>query len=88
MAETGAIGYLSAEIQTAPDAGNVLAIMQGSGLGMSAGTVIVEQFSVNTDFPLVTLTTMIARARTGSLACMECPYLMTKDNGSRSAKSS
>ncbi len=60
MAETGAIGSLSAEIQTAIDAGDALAIMSGNGLGTSTGTVIIEQFSVNTNFPLVTLTTMIA----------------------------
>lgn len=60
MAETGATGTLSSEIQTAIAAGNALETMEGNGLGSSTGTVIIEQFSVNTNFPLVTLTSMIA----------------------------
>ena len=60
MAETGATGTLSSEIQTAIDAGNALATMEGNGLGSSTGTVIIEEFPINTNFPLVTLTSMIA----------------------------
>jgi hypothetical protein len=60
MAETGATGTLRSEIETAINAGNALGTMEGNGLGTSTGTVIIEQFLVNTNFPLVTLTSMIA----------------------------
>lgn len=60
MAELGATGALSAEVQTAIDAADALAIVQGNGLGTSTGTVSIEQLLVNTNFPLVTLTSMIA----------------------------
>ena len=60
MAEVGATGSLSAEIQTAINDGDALTVIEGNGLGTSTGTVIIEQFPVNTNFPLVTLTSMIA----------------------------
>lgn len=56
----GATGPLRAEIQTAIEAEEALTIIQGNGLETSTGTVIIEEFPVNTNFPLVTLTSMTA----------------------------
>lgn len=52
IAKTGATGTLTSETQA--DIG------VGDGLGSSTGTVVTEEFTVETKFPLVTLTSMIA----------------------------
>lgn len=58
MAETGGTGTLSAEIN-AQAPGGALAVISGSGAG-SPGSATIQRFNVKTDYPLVTLVTMIA----------------------------
>ncbi|MYA33138.1 MAG: elongation factor Ts, partial [Gemmatimonadales bacterium] len=58
MAETGGTGTLSAEIN-AQSPGGALAVISGSGAG-SPGSATIQGFNVKTDYPLVTLVTMIA----------------------------
>ena len=58
MAETGATGTLAAEVN-AQVPGGALAVISGSGTG-SPGTATIQQITVQTDYPLVTLVTMIA----------------------------
>ena len=58
MAETGGTATLAAEINARiPD--GALTVIGGSGTG-SPGSATIRQFSVNTEYPLVTLVTMIA----------------------------
>lgn len=56
MAETGATGTLAAEINAS---GRALAVIRGSGAS-SPGSATIQQISMQTDYPLVTLVTMIA----------------------------
>lgn len=59
MAETGATGLLRGEIAAAIDDGSALAIISGNG-AVSPGGTVIDEIEVTTDFPLVTLVTMIA----------------------------
>ena len=59
MAETGGTTTLSEEIRDIIDAGNGHDLILGSGLSSGTGTIEVN-IKVTKDFPLVSLTTMIA----------------------------
>jgi MYXO-CTERM domain-containing protein len=58
MAEVGGTSALRGEVQAAINAGNALAVLQGSGIA-SPGTTSLT-FDVTPEFPLVTLTAMVA----------------------------
>ena len=58
MAETGATGPLTSEINAATPEG-ALAVISGRGIG-SPGSATISGVTVREDFPLVTLVTMIA----------------------------
>lgn len=59
MAETGSKTLLEGEINTMIGGGTAFEIISGGGIGTSPGTVSVS-FDVNTDFPLVSLVSMLA----------------------------
>ncbi len=59
MAETGGISLLTDEIENAISTGNACSVITGSGVNPSPGSVSVT-FTVGSDRPLVTLTTMVA----------------------------
>ena len=59
MAETGAISILLTEVQSVIDEGRALAAIQGGGVAVSPGSTSVE-FTVNRDYSLVTLVSMLA----------------------------
>jgi hypothetical protein len=59
MAETGAKGTLSNEVDAAIDAGDAAAILSGGGIGTSPGTVSMT-FTIDRDYPRVTLVSMVA----------------------------
>jgi hypothetical protein len=59
MAETGGTSLLTDEIEEAVSAGNACTVIKGSGVNPSPGSASVT-FSVGSDRPLVTLTTMVA----------------------------
>jgi len=59
MAETGAPSILLTEVQAVIDEGRALAAIQGVGIEVSPGSTSVE-FTVNRDYPLVTLVSMLA----------------------------
>lgn len=56
MAETGGTSTLAAEISAS---GGTLAVLRGSGTN-SPGSATIGRFDVQTEYPLVTLVTMIA----------------------------
>lgn len=59
MAETGATGTLTQELQLANVDGTVDSIISGPGVAISPGQASVE-FNVSSSYPLVTVVTMIA----------------------------
>lgn len=59
MAETGSKTQLTAEVNAEITAGNAGEVISGSGIGSSPGTVSVT-FTASLDFPLATVTSMIA----------------------------
>ncbi len=59
VAETGNPSEFLAEINSAIGAGNAESAITGGGIPLSPGSTSVE-FDISTDFPLVTLATMIA----------------------------
>jgi len=59
MAETGATSILLTEVQSVVDEGRALSSIEGGGVGESPGSTSVE-FTVNRDYPLVTLVSMLA----------------------------
>ena len=59
MAETGATSILLTEVQSVIDEGRALAAIQGGGVAVSPGSTSVE-FTVNRDYSLVTLVSMLA----------------------------
>lgn len=59
MAELGATAALESEVQDAIDAGTAEYILVGGGINPSPGSVSLN-FSVTSEFPRVTLTSMIA----------------------------
>ena len=59
MAETGATGSLTQELELARVDGTVESIIAGDGIDISPDQVSVE-FTVSRDYPLVTVVTMIA----------------------------
>ena len=59
MAESGATSILLTEVQAVVDEGRALSAIQGGGVGVSPGSTSVE-FTVNRDYPLVTLVSMLA----------------------------
>ena len=59
MAELGSTSPLNDEINSEIQSGKGLMYVEGSGLGSGVGTISVE-LEVSKDFPLVTLSTMIA----------------------------
>ena len=60
MAETGGTALLLTEVTGAINAGTAEQSLQGSGLGSATGTITLTSVTVQNDFPLVTLVTMIA----------------------------
>ena len=58
MAELGATAALRTEVQAAIDAGTAASVIQGSGIVSPGSTSVTLQ--VSTEFPLVTLVTMVA----------------------------
>jgi hypothetical protein len=58
MAEVGGTSALRNEVQTAINAGRASAVIQGSGIGSPGSTSL--RFDVTPEFPLVTLTSMVA----------------------------
>jgi hypothetical protein len=58
MAEVGGTSALRGEVQTAINTGNALAVLQGAGIGSPGSTSLT--FGVTPEFPLVTLTSMVA----------------------------
>jgi hypothetical protein len=58
MAEVGGTSALHSEVQTAINAGSASAVIQGSGIGSPGSTSLT--FDVTPEFPLVTLTSMVA----------------------------
>lgn len=59
MAETGGKAALESEVNSMIGAGTAFQIISGGGIGLSPGSVSV-QFEANTDFPLVSVVSMIA----------------------------
>lgn len=59
MAETGATAILLTEVNAVIDEGRALSAIQGGGIPESPGSTSVE-FTVNRDYPLVTLVSMLA----------------------------
>lgn len=59
MAETGGTSILLDEVQAVVDEGRALASITGGGISLSPGSTSVE-FTVNRDYPLVTLVSMLA----------------------------
>jgi len=59
MAETGGTSILLDEVQLVIDEGRALASITGGGIQLSPGSTSVE-FTVNRDYPLVTLVSMLA----------------------------
>jgi len=59
MAETGGTSILLDEVQSVVDEGRALASITGGGIPLSPGSTSVE-FTVNRDYPLVTLVSMLA----------------------------
>lgn len=58
MAEVGGTSALRSEVQTAINAGSASAVIQGSGIGSPGSTSLT--LDVTPEFPLVTLTSMVA----------------------------
>ena len=59
MAETGGTANLLSEIETVINEGRALSSIRGGGIGTSPGATTV-QVTVNQDYPLVTLVSMLA----------------------------
>ncbi len=59
MAETGSKALLQSEVNDLITAGGALAVLSGGGIGTSPGSVMMT-FELNTDFPLVSLVSMVA----------------------------
>jgi hypothetical protein len=59
MAEEGAKSPLDQEIQAASTAGTAEHLLSGEGIPLSPGSAILE-FEIGSDFPLVTLVSMLA----------------------------
>ncbi len=59
VAETGSVSQMNNEVNAAVNAGNALARINGGAVSISPGNVSTT-FTVNTDYPLITLITMIA----------------------------
>jgi len=59
MAETGARATLLEEVEFAIDSGYAVSAIDGDGISLSPGSVSIE-FEVTSDFPLVTVTSMLA----------------------------
>lgn len=60
MAETGATGLLTDEIDALIADGSAERVLRGSGLGSATGQVMLDPFPISADFPLVSLVTMVA----------------------------
>jgi hypothetical protein len=58
MAEVGGTSALRSEVQAAIEAGGASAVIQGSGIGSPGSTSLT--FDVTPEFPIVTLTSMVA----------------------------
>lgn len=59
MAEQGSKTLLRAEVQAAIAAGNAGSVISGGGIGLSPGSVS-DTFSVNVNYPLATIVSMLA----------------------------
>lgn len=59
VAETGSVSQMNNEVNAAVNADNALARINGGAVSISPGNVSTT-FTVNTDYPLITLITMIA----------------------------
>ncbi len=59
MAETGSKTLLESEVSDLITAGNAFAVLSGDGIGTSPGSVSLT-FDLNTDYPLVSLVSMLA----------------------------
>ncbi len=60
MAELGAKTDLQNEVTSAISAGNANAVISGGGIPLSPASVSINSFSMNKEYPLITLTSMIA----------------------------
>ena len=59
MAETGSTTLLEAEVNDLITSGDAFAVLSGGGIGTSPGSVSLT-FDLNTDYPLVSLVSMLA----------------------------
>ena len=59
MAETGSKALLESEVSDLITAGDAFAVLSGGGIGVSPGSVSLT-FDLNSDFPLVSLVSMVA----------------------------
>jgi hypothetical protein len=60
MAEFGGTAQLLAEVNSAIGLNSANQTLLGSGLGSGSGMIVLDTISMTTDFPLVTLVTMVA----------------------------
>ena len=60
MAEFGSKSALTSEVQTAISQGSAERVLSGGGIGSSPGRTSTLTFDISADFPLVTLTSMLA----------------------------
>ncbi len=60
VAETGGTGIITQELNTLISSGLAYSIINGSGLGSGPGTITVNDVNVDSDFPNISLLTMIA----------------------------
>ncbi len=60
VAETGGISIITQEINAVITSGNAYGIINGSGLGSGTGTITIDNVNADTNFPYISLLTMIA----------------------------
>jgi len=60
VAETGGTSLITQEINVLIASGNAYEIINGSGLATGLGTITINDVNVDTDFPFISLITMIA----------------------------
>lgn len=78
MAETGATSTLVSELQALVDDRKGLKTYVGNGLGSGVGTISID-IEVHTDFPAVSLVTMVAPSPDWYVACVNAN--LTDDKG-------
>jgi hypothetical protein len=78
MAELGATNPLASEVTAAITAGNADAVVLGGGISQSPGSTSVS-FTIDSDFPLVTLVSMIAPSPDWFVGVSGLPLLVNGD---------